>query len=346
MYKTIARVWPALLVSVALWASGVRAEDYRYHYVSLTNVGLSPRVLDDRGRIYGSVWGGGNDYRVGVYSDGVLRVGQPGEVWTGNSRGTLGGSVTDPDTGRRHAALFRGDETIVIPGLDPDRDSAVVSLNDFDAAVVRSSKIDDARSIYRVYHHERRLLTYQLPTGSDCPDCWKLNNFGVLTGAIYEPEREQFVILRFRPPYWSAPLVFEPLAGFDAVYPLGITDSGYIGGTTYTSDGTTCRYGFWDRFGRFTQYYEGIFYNAIMNKRGLIVVTGNYDTDHNSYIVPRPGERLDLVDLLDNPEDVEGSMDTITAINRRGDMIGSSNCVGDVCPQYLLERVYDVSEEP
>jgi hypothetical protein len=335
-----------LVMSAGLFAASVQGQEYRYHYVSLTNIQLPagftyymPTALDDRGRVYGMVFDeNSSNAHIAVYQDGALQVRQSGYAYTSNAHGTLGGYIIDAETGSMRAALFRGEETLLIPGIESERWSMVVSVNDAGAAIVNSDPSDKNINRYRLYYRGRFVFTYQLPTDSDCSGCWKVNNFGVVAALVFDPDAEDHIALRFRPPY-RFPRTLEPLAGSAHGGPFGITDAGSIAGSMYFPDDSSWSYGLWDRWGRYTNYYHGLSYNPKMNSAGLIVLSGNYESDRNSYIVPRPGERLNVMELLDNPEQVEGPLDDITAVNRRGDMVGRGQCAEPVCPTFLLVRV-------
>ncbi len=81
-----------------------------------------------------------------------------------------------------------------------------------------------------------------------------------------------------------------------------------------------------------------IYDGALLNDQDLIVLTGNFDTDFDRYLVPKPGHRLTLEDLLDNPDDVEADLSQIVAVNGRGDMLGYGRCTELPCATFLLKR--------
>lgn len=72
-------------VSLTLWAFAAHAEDYKFHYVSLSNIALpanistfEPTAIDERGRVYGAAWDTNFEIPyVAVYEDGALTVRQP-----------------------------------------------------------------------------------------------------------------------------------------------------------------------------------------------------------------------------------------------------------------------------
>jgi hypothetical protein len=101
------------------------------------------------------------------------------------------------------------------------------------------------------------------------------------------------------------------------------------------------RIGVW-RGGTFQPYFvEGtpefptISNRLLWNRRGLIVITAT--NDGNSYLVPRPGVRLRLADLVDGPLP---PVTQIVDLNDRGDLVGFGGArPGVVDSQFLLERV-------
>jgi hypothetical protein len=93
------------------------------------------------------------------------------------------------------------------------------------------------------------------------------------------------------------------------------------------------RIGVWDSNGDFQTYFvENVSSNRLLfNDNNLIVITELFGT-HISYIVPKPGVRLNLADLVVNLP-LGQDLFFISAINNHGDMIGS-NSSGN----FLLQR--------
>jgi hypothetical protein len=267
---------------------------------------------------------------------------QPGNAVAANARGIIGGFVTDPQTGNLHAALFRGDQTEMIPFLPGEIKTYVLSLNDSDTALVWSEDPSGLnQNTYRLYRKGKTLFSYQLPTGSDCSSCWGVNNQGIVVGTIYDANLNAFRAIRFRPPY-GEPLLLDPLPPDSDSTSFGINSSGYILGVSnaYLGDPSRNRYGVWNRKGNFKAYFEGINYYALFNDNNLIVLTQNFDTDFNSYLVPRPGVRLNVADLVDNPSTEVADLAQVIDINNRGDMIGYKVCFDLPCPPpFLLRRL-------
>ncbi len=356
--KILHSKWFGCVLGLALawWIPITHAEqshEYHYRYISLSKVTLpsgfaqfTPVAIDDKRKVYGDIYDSSGVAHIAVYGDGVLHVLRPGNVLTVNARGTIGGYVTDPQTGNFQAALFRGNEVEIIPLLPGETKTFVQSLNDSDTALVRSED-PSAPNTYRLYKKGETLFSYQLPTGSDCPGCWGVNNKGIVVGTIFDPNLNAFRAIRFLPPY-NKPQLLNPLPTDSDTTSFGISKSGNIIGVSHVflGDSTKNHYGIWDRQGNFKSYFEGINYFALFNNKNLIVLTQNFDTDNNSYLVPRPGVRLNIMDLLDNPADADVQLVAVVDINNHGDMTGYGCDVDfNLCGGFLLHRVLPETRE-
>jgi hypothetical protein len=339
----------ALALTLGLWAVVAQAREYRYHYISLTEVQIpsgftrfNPTAIDDHGRVYGNTTGVSVDSHVAVYDHGVVKVLQPGIVFTINTLGTIGGAITDPQTGTLQPALFRGKKVEIIPLLPGETRLSLLALNDADTALIWSEDPSGFnRNTYRLYSEGKTIFRYQIPTGSDCFGCWGVNNRGVVVGTIFDPNLNAFRAIRFRPPY-DEPQLLDPLPTDSDSTSFGINNAGYILGSSHVFLGDPAKnhYGVWDRKGNFKTFVTtGIFYEALFNDKNLIVLTENMDTDFNSYLVPRPGVRWNVEDLVNNPTAVEAPLAQVVGINNHGDMIGYGLCSASPCPRFLLRRL-------
>ena len=340
-----------LALAVVCWAQALQADQahrYRYHYVPLSDIELppgfeefTPTAIDESGRVYGAVWDSSSTAHVAVYAHRAVTVFQPGYPSVANNRGIMGGSVTDPDTGKSQAALFRRDHVKMIPFLPGETQTNVVSINDSDTALVWSEDPTGlVRDTYRLYSKGKILFSYQLPTSGNCLSCWRVNNLGVVTGTVTDPDLNAIRAIRFRPPLYK-PQLLDPIGTDIDSSAFGINNSGKILGVSYSlfGDPTKNRYGIWNRRGHFQVFFEGINFFPIFNDNNLIVLSQNVDTDFNSYLVPAPGVRFNLVDLLDNPSAVPASLIQSVDINNRGDIIGYGDCTSPPCPTFLLRRI-------
>jgi hypothetical protein len=336
-----------------------QSTDYHYHYISLSKVPLpagfhnfTPSAINENGLIYGIVDDGINSYSA-VYTHGTISVTQPEPSFIGqgavNARGIAGGSVfTDPANFKFQAALFRGHSIKMIPYLPGETSTQVVSLNDYNSALLWSETIDPStfgRNIYRLYSKGKYIFRFQLPTGSDCPRCWGVNNQGVVVGTISDPDLNAFRAVRFQPPYRNFQLL-NPAPSDTDTTSFGINNSGNILGISYASSDPNARghIGIWDKKGNFKTYFEDFNYIfALFNDNNLIVLTeGSFveNGDRNSYIVPKPGVRINLMDLVDNPAEASlGGLNIVTDINNRGDIVGYSFDGGELST-FLLRRVF------
>ena len=121
-----------------------------------------------------------------------------------------------------------------------------------------------------------------------------------------------------------------------------INNRGTVLGYSYVP-GKIERIGVWDRNERFETYFvEGtsefptISNRLRFNDNNLIVISlTSAASNRDSYLVPRPGVRLNLADLVENLPSTEGSLWIINHVNNRGDMVGSGFNSGS----FLLKRV-------
>lgn len=341
------RWFMALMLS--LWAIIGQAQDYRYHFISfsadLLPPGfveyLFPMCIDDSGRVYGHVYDTSFVPHVAVYENGAVTVFKPGLVTSVNARGTVGGNIINPQTGNIQAALFRGNQVKKIPYLPGEINTSVISINDYGTALIRSEDPSgDNRATYRLYRNGKTFFSYQIPTGSDVPS-WRVNNSGVVNGNIGHDKVNSFRAIRFRRPY-GEPQELDPLPTDTVTLSMDLDKYGNILGRSedITNQTKPKHYGIWDRNGKFKTYYENALnYEAEFNDNKLIVLTRNYNTDFNSYLVPRPGVRLNVADLVDNPSAEVADLADVVDINNRGDMIGYRICFDLPCPPpFLLQR--------
>src|SRR5262249_27393828 len=147
---------------------------------------------------------------------------------------------------------------------------------------------------------------------------------------------------RFDPSTGNATLL-DPLPTESLSWGIGINSRGDVLGYSFVSAGLE-RIGVWDRGGNFTTYFvEGtvqfptISNGLVFNDNNLIVITNVSSPVSelgNSYLVPKPGVRLNLADLVEDLP-VGGDLAVISDMNERGSMIGSSSFGSS----FLLERV-------
>jgi hypothetical protein len=336
-------------------AVGAHAQEARYRYVSLDQIALPtgftsffPSAIQESGRVYGTLC----DATCGVtefayVNDGNLTVLPPvppgsfsGSV---NARGTIGGSIlVDPVNFIVRAALFRGDKVELVPPQPGEVFAFVVALNDNDTALVES---DDAsgKATYVLY---RGGTATPINFGPSITDpfffgiCRCINNNVIIAGRE-GPRFDGARGFRFDPRNGSA-TILNPFPGDPTetlAWGLAINQGGDVLGYSFTI-GTSPyheRIGVWGGNGVFSTYFvENDLSNLLLfNDNNLIVIT-QVVSSRTSYIVPRPGVRLNLADLVVN---LPAGQDlySITDLNNHGDMIGSSSTGAHFVLQRLNE---------
>lgn len=346
-----------LALALALWPAGAQAQAYRYHYVSLAEVELpsgfiffDPIAMSNGRHVYGNAYREGPPDGplvpyVSVYRNGALTIFQPGIVYTASEDGTVGGSVlTDPDNFLEQAALFRRDRVEIIPRWPGEISSFVSAMNDSGAALVVSYDSSFQQSLL-LYSHGRLTQLDFGPTVLN-PSMLAINNHGTISGTQGPTILDHATGFRFDPRTGDVqilePVQVAPPDPIEVAWALGINQRGDVLGYSFVNTKKE-RIGIWDRDGVFTTYFvEGtpefptVSGRLLFNDSGLIVITlGGYPSfDRNSYLVPEPGVRLNLADLVyDEPPDTP-PLWFINDLNNHGDMIGYTFGGGS----FLLER--------
>lgn len=333
-----------------------RLHNYQYHYIALSEallpegfIQFQAGTIDNKRQVYGNVWDSSDVAHVAIYRDGTLSVLQPGYVSTANSLGTIGGAVViDPLEYVFQAALFRGNQVELIPFQPGDTTARVVSINDSDIVIVRSEQVMPYGTTltYRLIKDGEIFFSYQLPTDFDCAGCWKINNQGVVSGQIFDPDLAAFRAIRFKPPY-GEPELLDPLPEDTDSEAFSVNDSGFILGMSSADfeNFVKFHYGVWDDEGGFTPYFdfisyfgsEDFLYSAVFNDDNLLVLSIYLDKVHYSYLMPEPSKILNIEDLVVNKADLDVTLAAITDINNHGDIIGyGCNAEISYCRNFLL----------
>ncbi|MEO6998289.1 MAG: hypothetical protein ABI112_09420 [Terracoccus sp.] len=299
--------------------------------------------LDFADRVYGTSYAvdssGDAVPKVSEYAHGTTTILQrrPSVAHVVNALGVVGGSVlTNVAQSTEQAALFFGDHADVIPRQPGEISSVVVALSNLGVAIVRS--YDGSHTTYLRYwlHHKTRL-----DFGPDvtAPDVTGINDAGFVSGIDQTSPQEAF---RYKP-YTGASTLLAPQPTESNSWGLGINDQSDVLGYSFNF-GSTERIGAWDPRGDFHTYFvEGIpkvptISNSLLfNNDNQIVITfvANSAPDYGtSYLIPRPGTRLNLTDLVENPPTNFGAFGDVTAENDRGSLVGSGLDGTD----FLLER--------
>ena len=344
-----------LALALTLLAPPAQAKDdqFRYRYVSLAAIELPPGisfvdftsgVITNSGRIYGEAYDEINFFpHIAAYAQGVLTVfqyPQPTFVYAVNEEGTVGGSVvTDTVNFYQQAALFRGDHVELIPRLPGEITSWVTALNDPGMALVLSFDVSSQRTVV-LYDHGK--LT-PLDFGPNITDSFFLhiNNQGIISGTTFQSLTSQFRGFRFDYRTGKTTLL-DPLPTEPNSWALGINNRGDVLGYSFISGGLE-RIGVWDKKEEFNTYFvEGtpefptVSNSLLFNDNNLIVITNT--TDNTSYLVPKPGVRLNLADLVENLPSGQ-NVAYILDMNNPGNMIGFSAINFNITDMFLLERI-------
>jgi hypothetical protein len=337
------------LVLLVFFVMPSKAEEFRYRYVSLDQ-GLPPGFLffdpvaiSDSGKIYGTIY---EDLTftpyVAAYERGVFSIQNAGIAYAANEGGTVGGAVVinpDPENYLTQAALFCGGQVEAVPPLPGELISQVTDLNDQGSALVTS--FDESKETDLIYKNGDSSV---LDFGPNVvfPIALRINKQGIISGIanVSGSDRGFRFDKRTGKTIWLDPLPTEQNS-----WALDINSSGKVLGYSFNWSSTE-RLGIWDSTAKFKTYFvEGtpefptVSNRLIFNDRNLIVITWvsspASESLKNSYLVPEPGVRLNLADLIENPP--EGlNLSLIVDINSKGSMIGSDFVSGG---SFLLERL-------
>ena len=247
--------------------------------------------------------------------------------------------LTDPENFLGQAALFRGNEVLLIPRLPGEIHSEVVQINDPSMALIFSldGNFNGTMALY-----DRGQVT-PLDFGPDIPFAFffSMNNQGIISGTTFI-DGLGFRGFRFDP-RTGPPTLLEPLPTEPDAWALGINNRGDILGYSFVS-GATERIGVWDGQGKFHTYFvEGtpefptISNRLTFNDDNLIVITlvsAPASETNKSYLVPKPGVRLNLADLVEDMPPEQGSLVFVRAVNNHGNMFGFTSFFFT----FLLER--------
>ncbi len=276
--------------------------------------------------------------RVAVIRNGRTTLLRDGLAVTVNDLGLVGGGVfADPTAeaqGVTQAALFLRDRVRVVPRLPGEVSSLVVGVNNLGTALIGSRSETDVA--YYLYDARGRLTPLDL--GPDQILNISVNDASIVVGTVI-PRGGPARAFRYNPAT-RALTKLDPVDGDPESWGMAINLRGDVLGYSFVSGGRE-RIGVW-RGQTFQPYFvEGtpefptISNRLLWNRRGLIVITAT--NDGNSYLVPRPGVRLRLADLVNGPLP---RVTQIVGLNDRGDLVGFGGTQpGFVDSQFLLERV-------
>ncbi len=299
---------------------------------------FDPVSISDSRRVYGTLYAigpAGLSSSVAFYDRGEITALHEGVANTANNHRWIGGAVVvDPNLGTTQAALFKGSAVELIPPLTDDEFTSQVSLlTNSGIALVDSFDSDFNLSQYLT----RGGNVTPLDFGAEPADQFDINDRGLISGTSFR----QGGARAFRyDPYSGSLTLLDPLPTEPDSWGQAINSRGDVLGYSFVGGGLE-RIGVWRGTKFHTYFVEGtpefptISNRLRWNERGLIVITDT--TDLNSYLVPRPGVRLNLADLTDGPLPV---WTLILDINERGDLMGvGGESRDEISSVFLLQRV-------
>ncbi len=285
----------------------------------------SPTGLSDDGIVFGTGLDCTDDFsfcsfdllkvdRKGVFSV-VLEGFSPSEV---NGSGDVGGCVLDDEAGTAQAAVLRSNGRLVlIPKQPGELSSCIVQLSDAEVAVVNS--VDEALNFSQYVFRNNQ--AYPLPGDVQVMD---VNDRGEVAGVIVTDAGQR--AFRFDSRTQTNTLL-EPVAADPHSWGLGINKAGEVLGYSFEF-GATERIGKWNKRNRFEVHFvEGtpefptVSNQLNWNEDGFIVVS-NAPTDGQTYVIPKPGVRLNLADLVEDAE-VPSTLVALD-VNARADFVATS----------------------
>ena len=271
-----------------------------------------------------------------------MTIQQPGAVvYAANQRSAAGSMVLDPAIWIEQAALFHEHgEVELLPRLPGELTSHVLRLSDSGIALVESLNEKYESTIYLYRKGKTKFVSFPF-TDVRYLD---INDRGQIAGThISEVDGAN---RGFRmDPFSGGTTELRPLPTEKHSWGLGINNSGAVLGYSFVFSGLE-RIGVWDRKANFKTYFvEGtlehpnISNRLLWNDRGLIVITFSSKPEpatSGSFLVPKPGVRLDVGDL------VNGGIQPwtlIADINNKGDLIGEGGALPfNIEDAFLLKR--------
>jgi hypothetical protein len=248
-----------------------------------------------------------------------------------NSRGDSGGCTTDPVNFEGQAGVVSANGRLeLIPPLPGERSSCVSRVSDSGVAFVTSTDPNFVTSVYVLDHGRIR------PFPVLNVDVADINDKAELAGTQFD---DPFRAYRFDARTQTTTLL-QPVPPSPVSFGFAINRQGEVLGTSFDFDGVIQRIGKWNRKNQFETFLIGgsgnpafpvIAQSVTWNEQGLIVVSAT--SDENTYLVPSPGVRLNLADLVKNPP--AASPLQVIAVNDRADIVAASLADGSA---FLFRR--------
>jgi hypothetical protein len=319
------------------------AKRLRYRQVNITAAppshdGWFPRGLTEDGEVIGQAFDCNEDFT--ECSQDVLKRRHNGQFTVleedffandVNSRGDAGGCTFSPVTFEGQAGIVRENGRLeLIPPLPGEMSSCVSKVSDSGVAFVAST---DANFVTTVYVLDRGRIRPFPVLDTTVED---INDKAEIAGIQFTPEQRAY---RFDSRAQTTTLL-EPVPPDPVSWGFGINQKGEVLGFSFDFEGVVQRIGKWNRRNEFETFLLGgsdnpefptIANGVIWNEPGLIVVSAT--SDGNTYLVPSPGVRLNLAELVRNGP-AASELQAI-AVNKRADIVAASLADGSA---YLFRR--------
>jgi hypothetical protein len=212
-----------------------------------------------------------------------------------NEHGEAGGCVVDAQGFGQAAIVHANGHVELFPRLPGEVSSCIIQLSDADTALAFSQDASFASTQYVL----RSGKTYPVSlTNASISD---INDQGELAGITSTQSGQR--AFRFDAQA-QALTILDPVSGDPNSWGLAINHQGEVLGYSFVFSGVE-RIGSWSRKNQFAAaFVEGtpdfptVSNQLVWNENGVIVVS--YTTDTNTYVIPHPGVRLNLADLVDS----------------------------------------------
>ena len=322
---------------------GVSEFDYVWLDPILTNevAYFSPVNIINDGRIYGDIYDQNFNNHVGYLKDGAFTIVSEGFFGAVNNKGLIGGWVmTDQEQWIGQAAIFSSGGIELIPRVPGEIHSQVAMLNDKKTAYVWS--INEANQISLAAY--RNGMRTPLDFGPSIPIAHSvsMNNRDEIAGITVT--EAGFRGFRYNINTGKA-TILEPQPSESDSWALGINNHGDVVGYSYITGGAE-RIGVWDRHNRFHTYFvEGtpevptISNHLLINDKNEIVITNisaPVEELRMSYIIPKPGVRVDLASKVQGLPDGYG-LSWVSDMNDHTDILGGSQNENGSSQTFLLD---------
>lgn len=316
---------------VSAEALGVQVKQLQYEQVDITPAPAPYDFwfvtgLSDKAEVYGQ--GLECDDELVVCTFDVLRrrldgqfevIAEDFSISDVTGKGDVGGCTIDNATGNGQAAVLRANGKLeLIPRLSGEVSSCIIQLADPTAATVFS--FNGAQTTLYILDG-KRVTPFTRPDASIVD----INDRGQAAGIDFaSPDANRGFRFDSRA---ATTTILEPVPPDPNSWGQAINKHGEVLGYSFVFNGIE-RIGKWNRQNEFETFFtEGtpefptISNSLIWNEDELIVVSQT--TDGSTYLIPAPGVRLNLADLVV----VGGPVDTAllaVQINKKGDFVGFS----------------------